>query len=69
MTYVVEFKPRALKDLHRLPERERRRVFAKIEGLQNDLAGDVKELTGRRPSVVCGWAIIGCCLKSRAQRW
>ncbi|HZT69931.1 MAG TPA: type II toxin-antitoxin system RelE/ParE family toxin [Terriglobia bacterium] len=49
MTYAVEFKPRALKELHRLPEQERRRVFAKIEGLQNDLAGDVKKLTGTTP--------------------
>jgi mRNA-degrading endonuclease RelE of RelBE toxin-antitoxin system len=42
MTYPLEFKPRALKDLRRIPEHERRRVFAKIENLQNNLAGDVR---------------------------
>ncbi|HZS53951.1 MAG TPA: hypothetical protein VFA65_06080 [Bryobacteraceae bacterium] len=42
MRYAVEFKPRALKDLQRVPEQERRRIFAKIENLANDLAGDVK---------------------------
>lgn len=49
MTYAVEFKPRAVKDLQRLPVVERRRVFAKIEALQNNLAGDVKKLTATTP--------------------
>jgi len=49
MTYTVEFKPRSLKDLNRLPVQERRRVFAKIEGLKSDLFGDVKKLTGMTP--------------------
>ncbi len=45
MTYEIEFKPRALKDLKVLPESAKRRVIAKIEALRNDLAGDVKRLT------------------------
>jgi mRNA interferase RelE/StbE len=49
MNYAVEFKPRALKDLSDLPQADRRRVVARIEGLQNNLAGDVKKLTNFTP--------------------
>ena len=49
MTYNVEFKPRALKDLKGLPESTRRRIIQKAEALQNDLAGDVKKLTNFTP--------------------
>jgi len=47
--YDIEFKPRAMKDLKALPPRECARVVAKVEGLQNDLAGDVKRLTNFTP--------------------
>jgi mRNA interferase RelE/StbE len=47
--YDIEFKPRAMKDLKALPPRERIRIMAKVEGLQNDLAGDVKHLTNFTP--------------------
>mgnify|MGYP001305088541 CR=1 FL=1 len=49
MRYDIEFKPRAIKDLKALPPRERDRIMAKVEGLQNDLAGDVKRLTNFTP--------------------
>jgi mRNA interferase RelE/StbE len=49
MNYAVGFKPRALKDLSDLPQADRRRVVARIEGLQNNLAGDVKKLTNFTP--------------------
>ena len=49
MHYDIEFKPRAMKDLKALPARERARIVAKVEGLQNDLAGDVKRLTNFTP--------------------
>jgi mRNA interferase RelE/StbE len=49
MTYEIEFKPRALKDLKRLPKSAQRRILAKIEALRNDLAGDVKRLTDFTP--------------------
>jgi mRNA interferase RelE/StbE len=49
MTYNVDFKPRALKDLKGLPEATRRRIIEKVEALQNDLAGDVKRLTNFTP--------------------
>lgn len=45
MHYDIEFKPQAMKDLKALPPRERARIVVKVEGLQNDLAGDVKHLT------------------------
>jgi len=49
MTYEIEFKPRAFKDLKALPKSTRRRIVDKIEGLADDLAGDVKHLTGFTP--------------------
>lgn len=49
MNYQVEFKPRAVKDLKDLPKAQYRRVLAKIEALQQDLAGDVKKLTNFTP--------------------
>ena len=49
MNYRIEFKPRALKDLQSLPLRERKRIFARIEKLQHNLAGDVKKLANFSP--------------------
>lgn len=49
MRYDIEFKPRAIKDLKTLPPRERDRIVAKVEGLQNGLVGDVKRLTNFTP--------------------
>jgi mRNA interferase RelE/StbE len=49
MNYDIEFKPRAVKDLKGLPKSAQRRILASIEGLRNDLAGDVKRLTDFTP--------------------
>lgn len=49
MEYVVEFKPRAIKDLKSLHPDTSDRIIAKIEGLQNNLSGDVKKLTNFTP--------------------
>ncbi len=49
MTYEIEFKPRAIKDMKTLPKLAQRRILAKIESLRNDLAGDVKRLTNFTP--------------------
>jgi mRNA interferase RelE/StbE len=49
MTYEIEFKPRALKDIEALPTDRRRRILARIEMLASDLAGDVKRLTEFTP--------------------
>ena len=49
MKFEVEFKPKAWKDLTGLPVDQSRRIVAKAEALQNDLAGDVKKLTNFTP--------------------
>lgn len=49
MNYQVAFKPKALKDLARLPGDDRRRTVARIENLRDNLAGDVKKLTNFTP--------------------
>ena len=49
MNYLIEFKPRAMKDLKDLPKARYRRVVTKIEALQQNLAGDVKKLTNFTP--------------------
>ena len=49
MTYQVEFKPRAVRDLDALSPEVARRVIRKIESMQDDLAGDVKRLTQFTP--------------------
>ncbi len=49
MTYEIEFKPRALKDLQALPKPTQRRIVGKIAALAEDLAGDVKRLTNHTP--------------------
>ncbi len=49
MTYDIEFKPRATKDLDALDRPTARRVLEKIRSLENDLAGDVKRLTNFTP--------------------
>ena len=49
MTYEINFKPRAIKDLESLPQAMSRRIVEKIEAMRNDLAGDVKRLTNFTP--------------------
>jgi mRNA interferase RelE/StbE len=49
MTYSIELKPRAVKDLHALDRTTARRILVKIRGLETDLAGDVKRLTDFTP--------------------
>ena len=49
MHYQIEIKPRALKDLKALSKADRGRIVAKVEALQDDLAGDVKKLTNFTP--------------------
>jgi mRNA interferase RelE/StbE len=47
--YRIDFKPRALKDLRAVNVGDRGKILTKIEGLENDLAGDVKRLTNFTP--------------------
>ena len=49
MKYDFEFKPRAVKELDRLPTAQQRRIVAKIERLADGLRGDVKRLTNFTP--------------------
>ena len=49
MTYEIEFKPRAIKDLGSIAKSTARRIIEKIEALRTDLAGDVKRLTDFTP--------------------
>jgi mRNA interferase RelE/StbE len=49
MTYSIELKPRAVKDLDAFDRTTARRILVKIRGLETDLAGDVKRLTDFTP--------------------
>jgi mRNA interferase RelE/StbE len=49
MTYEIELKPRAIKDLKSLDATQRRKVVSRVEELRNDLAGNVKRLTDFTP--------------------
>jgi mRNA interferase RelE/StbE len=49
MIYQVVFKPRAFKDLTDLPKSETRCIMQRIEGLQDNLAGDAKKLADFTP--------------------
>lgn len=49
MKYKIEFKPRSTKDLRVINADESRRLLAKIRAIENDLAGDVKQLTDFEP--------------------
>lgn len=49
MTFHVEFKPRALRDLKGVGPDAAHRILRKIETMQDDLAGDVRRLTSFTP--------------------
>ena len=47
MRYRLEIKDEARQQLRALPKEHRRNIGWRLDALQNDLAGDVKKLTGR----------------------
>jgi mRNA interferase RelE/StbE len=49
MRYDIEVKPRARKDLRRLPKSAVAEILAALDELKNDLDGDVKRLTNFTP--------------------
>jgi mRNA interferase RelE/StbE len=49
MKYDVEFKPRAVKDIEKLPSRVQTNIIKDIEVMSDDLSGDVKKLTNFTP--------------------
>ena len=51
MTYRVDMLPRAMRDLNSLSPEIARRILGKIDAMRNDLAGDVKRLTGFNPGM------------------
>ena len=47
--YIVEIKPKAIKDAKRIPKNILARIFEKIDILSVCLSGDVKKLTNFTP--------------------
>ena len=49
MKYNIQFKPRAVKDIERLPPRIQLQIIKSMEAMSDDLKGDVKRLTNFTP--------------------
>jgi len=49
MKYDIQFKPRAVKDIEKLPSRLQTNIIKDIEKMSVDLSGDVKRLTNFTP--------------------
>lgn len=49
MTYSIELKPKAERDLKSLSAPDRQRVVERLRMLENDLNGDVKKLSDHFP--------------------
>ena len=49
MSYTVNLKPRAIKDLRRIQKQDASRIANALEQLEVDFAGDVKRLTNFTP--------------------
>jgi mRNA interferase RelE/StbE len=49
LRYDIQFKPRAVRDIERLPSRIQAQLLARIEEMSDDLKGDVKRLTNFTP--------------------
>ena len=49
MQYEIQIKPQAIKDGKRIPKKELRKIFAKIDGLKDGLQGNVRRLTNFTP--------------------
>ena len=49
MRYEVALKPRAMKDLRRIPKNDAARIIDALHTLREDLTGDVRRLTDFTP--------------------
>ena len=49
MKYKAVLKPKAIKDLQKLPPNIQTRILEKVEFMKDDLQGDVKHLTSFTP--------------------
>jgi mRNA interferase RelE/StbE len=61
MKYQVELKPKAVKDLKRIPKEDGKRIVDKLKILEDNLRGDVKKLTNYTPEYrmrVGDWRIL-----------
>jgi Cytotoxic translational repressor of toxin-antitoxin stability system len=47
--YLVELKPRAIRDLRSVPKPEAQKIVEKIKKLEEGLVGDIKRLTNFTP--------------------
>jgi mRNA interferase RelE/StbE len=50
MKYLIELRPKALKDLRSLDPEISKRILKKIREMENDLVGDVKKLENFDPA-------------------
>jgi len=61
MKYLVELKPKAIKDLKNIPKADGKRIVEKLKLLEENLQGDVKKLTNHTPEYrmrVGDWRIL-----------
>jgi mRNA-degrading endonuclease RelE of RelBE toxin-antitoxin system len=61
----LRFKPWSVKDLKKLPAELRRQIIEKVEGMAEDSAGDVKQLTNFTPEYRLRLGTTVFCSKSR----
>ena len=47
--YLVEVKPKAIKDLQSIPKQNAKKIVKKIKSLEQGLEGDIKKLTKFTP--------------------
>ena len=47
--YIIELKPKAIKDLKGLPKLEAKKIVEKIKTLEQGLVGDIKKLANFTP--------------------
>ena len=64
MRYEIEIRKRAEKDLASLQKADAQRIADALFLLEEGLTGDIKNWPVRCPSIVCGSACGGSCLKS-----
>jgi mRNA interferase RelE/StbE len=49
LKYGIKFKPKAVKDIRKLPPEIQSKIIRKIEIMQDDMQGDIKKLTNFTP--------------------
>lgn len=67
MSYSVNFKSQAIKDLKKIPKKDVVKLLDKIKSLENGLKGDVKKLTNFTPEFrlrVGNWRVLFEVLKN-----